>query len=79
MGKSARGGVRRDAYTVTGPEVEHRAESGEIGLSAAITFAQHQRQETTFYVRDAAGETYGYVESDGKGGATIVRLAEARR
>jgi hypothetical protein len=61
-------------YTVTGPEVDRKAESAALGLSAAITVANEATRggvEASFYVRDPSGKVVGRTDADGHGNVNI--------
>lgn len=69
---------RRGAFTVSGGTIDRNGyESGDVALSAAITFASRERVDRTLYVRDGAGVAYGRVEAE-DGRVRVYRTAAAR-
>jgi hypothetical protein len=68
-----------DRFTVSGPGVDRRAISAEVGLSLATTLASRLGVEGSFYVRDAQGEITGRAERDPLGVVRTYRLSEGGR
>lgn len=59
-------------FTVTGPNVEKAVEHRGSGFIFAQKCAElADNDEATFYVRDAKGDSVGYVERQGKTVVTV--------
>jgi len=64
------------AFLVTGPDLPdgRKAESSQVGLSAAITYASRSSQAgvaASYYVRNLAGDLVGRADADGGGGVQV--------
>lgn len=65
----------RDAFTVTGHDLDKSAPSAEVGVSGAITAANAATRRgvaATYYVRDHSGKVFGQVIADGRGGVPVI-------
>lgn len=67
--------MKAAAYIVSGPGVEGRqAETANVGLSLAITFATRDIEPGAFYVRLDDGTPYAIVERHPDKSVTIRRV-----
>lgn len=68
---------KNDGFTISGPGVDKGGyENGDVGLSAAITYAQRVPEGNTVYVRDADGGIYGRVEHLEGGACHVFKTAK---